>query len=119
MKLRTRQISVEIEAEGHSFTMQELGTTALTEVALATRENMVLAMRETFIRACVAWSIDNPCTKKEKGLVFEAHPHLMETVMEEFQARVDQIKDEEKKIYQPGHDGTSSQVASPAASAAG
>lgn len=106
MKLRTELKQAAIQHLDAILYVQQMSTTALTEIALQNkRGDGTDAMRATFVNSIVAWDgiTDEEgnaleCSEANRRAVFEANPSFVEAVLPKIHETLDTALEVEKKI---------------------
>lgn len=106
MILKTELKKTTVHHEDVVLHVQQLTTTALTEIALGAQDGGTAAsMKETFVRAVFDWTgvtdeaggkVD--CTPENRALVYDANPNFIEVVLTKINEELDLAIEAEKKI---------------------
>lgn len=104
MILKTELKEHRVNVEDAVFIIQELGTTALTEIAVVAVDNRAASLKAAFIRTVKGWENvvdengkDIPCNEETKEMIFEANREISEKVLAGL-PNVDLEQEDEKKI---------------------
>jgi len=113
MIVRTSLTRVTVKYDDAEFIFRELNTGEEAEIAIISVTSKGDGLREKFVRALEECKgvidpegNDIPCTEKNKIAVFNANPLLMEQLLSDFVANLEQEIAAEKKISANGGNGT-------------
>lgn len=106
MILKTQLKQTIITIEDVTLTVQQLSTTALTEIAISSRDQgSPASMKATFIDCVVDWQgITDPegfevhCTPETKEAIYESNPKFVEEILTRINAGIETAIEAEKKI---------------------